>query len=115
MTCKWLPLVLSRYPIHLTDTSHRHIFLLHRTASYLENGIQTHLYQMSLVLVQNCESMKYIFESLENFKNQNTRFVPINFDFLKAVFEILLAAQCTLAIAYFVCVLWTIGRKMLIN
>ena len=62
-----------------------------RTASYLENGIETHIYRLSLVLVQNCDSQKYIFESLAKFKDQNTRFFPINFDFLKTVFEILLA------------------------
>lgn len=64
-----------------------------------------HIYQFSLVLVQNCESMKYIFESLANFKNQNTRFVPIDFEFLKSVFEILAIAQCALAIAFLVHVL----------
>lgn len=80
--------------------------LIHRTASYLENGIQTHLYQMSLVLVQNCESLKYIFESLANFKSANTRFETINFDFLKSVFATLLVVQSALASFWLVYILW---------
>lgn len=64
--------------------------------SYLENGIANQIYQLSIEGVLNSKNLQFIFESLEDFKNQNTKFASINLEFLSSSFNALISAQSAL-------------------